>query len=146
MSSTNKTANYQLNQWVGSDPVLMADFNADNQKIDAALATIPKIATGTYTGDGTAPKTLTFPFPPKLLILTRDSYNYSNQRIIALSGQSYVHNTHYQASNMGYVTKLTWSGNSVTLTAADQSGSTDTSSTHGAFNQNNQHYYYLAIG
>ena len=146
MSSTNKTANYQLNQWVGSDPVLMADFNADNQKIDAALAAIPKIATGTYTGNGTAPKTLTFPFPPKLLIVTRDASHYTNQRIIALRGQSFAHNTDYQASNMGYATMLTWSGNSVTLTAASQSGSTDTSETPGAFNQNNQSYYYLAIG
>lgn len=36
--STNKTQNYQLNQWVKSDRVLMSEFNADNAKIDAALA------------------------------------------------------------------------------------------------------------
>ena len=36
--STNQTTNYQLNQWVKSDRVLMEDFNADNAKIDAALA------------------------------------------------------------------------------------------------------------
>jgi len=36
--STNKTQNYQLNQWVKSDQVKMEDFNADNAKIDAALA------------------------------------------------------------------------------------------------------------
>ena len=36
--STNKTQNYQLNQWVKSDQVRMEDFNADNAKIDAALA------------------------------------------------------------------------------------------------------------
>lgn len=36
--STNKTSNYQLNQWVKSDKVLMEEFNADNAKIDAALA------------------------------------------------------------------------------------------------------------
>ena len=35
--STNKTQNYQLNQWVKSDQVKMEDFNADNAKIDAAL-------------------------------------------------------------------------------------------------------------
>ena len=33
-----KTEHYQLNQWDASDRVLIADFNADNAKIDAALA------------------------------------------------------------------------------------------------------------
>ncbi len=32
-----KTTNYQLNQWAKSDRIMMDDFNADNQKIDAAL-------------------------------------------------------------------------------------------------------------
>ena len=32
-----KTANYQLNQWVKSDRIQMEDFNSDNAKIDAAL-------------------------------------------------------------------------------------------------------------
>ena len=32
-----KTTNYQLNQWAKSDRILMEDFNADNEKIDAAL-------------------------------------------------------------------------------------------------------------
>ena len=34
--STQKTANYQLNQWVKSDRILMEEFNADNLKIDDA--------------------------------------------------------------------------------------------------------------
>ncbi|MCI8648810.1 MAG: hypothetical protein HFG20_01690 [Anaerotruncus sp.] len=38
MASSNKTANLQLNQWVGSDKPKMADFNSDNSKIDAAFA------------------------------------------------------------------------------------------------------------
>ena len=33
----NQTANYQLNQWESTDRILMADFNADNAKLDAAL-------------------------------------------------------------------------------------------------------------
>ena len=40
MASTNKTGNIQLNQWVAEDPVLMEDFNADNQKLDAAIGEI----------------------------------------------------------------------------------------------------------
>ena len=35
--STQKTANYQLNQWVSSDRIQMEDFNTDNQKVDTAL-------------------------------------------------------------------------------------------------------------
>ena len=36
--STNHTPNYQLNQWEPEDKVVRTDFNADNAKIDAALA------------------------------------------------------------------------------------------------------------
>ena len=32
------TQHYQLNQWAADDQVLRTDFNADNAKIDAALA------------------------------------------------------------------------------------------------------------
>ena len=42
----NKTANYQLNQWVKSDRVLMDDFNADNAKIDAAIKAVNAKADG----------------------------------------------------------------------------------------------------
>ena len=36
--STNHTTNYDLCQWEATDQVLHTDFNADNAKIDAALA------------------------------------------------------------------------------------------------------------
>ena len=65
----NHTTNYQLNQWAKSDRIMMDDFNADNQKIDAALGTIPKLAVGTYTGDGAAENTITLGFKPQLMII-----------------------------------------------------------------------------
>lgn len=34
----NRTANYDLCQWEKNDQILMEDFNADNAKIEAALA------------------------------------------------------------------------------------------------------------
>ncbi|MDR0952547.1 MAG: hypothetical protein LBM18_06455 [Oscillospiraceae bacterium] len=58
MASSNKTANFQLNQWVPNDPVLMEDFNADNQRIDAVLgeldsnSMIRKLADVTVTQSG----------------------------------------------------------------------------------------------
>jgi len=36
--ASNHTSNYNLNQWSADDRVLRTDFNADNAKIDAALA------------------------------------------------------------------------------------------------------------
>ena len=71
----NHTTNYQLNQWAKSDRIRMDDFNADNQKIDAALAACGncKIATGSYTGTGeygkANPSTLTFDFVPKFVLI-----------------------------------------------------------------------------
>ncbi len=38
--STNYTENFDLCQWEPTDPVLRTDFNADNAKIEAALADI----------------------------------------------------------------------------------------------------------
>ena len=35
--ASNQTQNYGLNQWEATDQVLRTEFNADNQKIDAAL-------------------------------------------------------------------------------------------------------------
>lgn len=38
MPSTNKTPNFGLNQWLGTDTFARTDFNADNLAIDSALA------------------------------------------------------------------------------------------------------------
>lgn len=47
MASTNKTANYQLPQWVGTDhPSFLEDFNPAFQKIDETLKTINDKAGG----------------------------------------------------------------------------------------------------
>ena len=37
MPSTNSTEHLALNQWLGTDKPKMADFNADNLKLDAAM-------------------------------------------------------------------------------------------------------------
>ena len=73
----NYTQNYQLNQWEKTDRVLMEDFNEDNAKIDAALSGMPRIATGSYKGNGNASTTediraLNCGFPPQMVIVFRD--------------------------------------------------------------------------
>ena len=76
--ASGQTANYQLNQWEAEDKVFRTEFNEDNQKIDAALGAlakaVPRIVTGTYTGDGAAEKAVTLGFQPALLVVTAQGY------------------------------------------------------------------------
>lgn len=62
MSSTNKTSNYELSQFVGTDkPAWLADYNTDMSKIDAQMklnADGVTTATGTATSASTAVGTL----------------------------------------------------------------------------------------
>lgn len=88
MSSTNKTYNYMLNQWISSDIPTMEDFNADNMKVDQTLykhisndmihlteeekqSVIRPIEMCTYHGDGKADRDveLTFSFEPSLCLI-----------------------------------------------------------------------------
>jgi len=86
----NQTSNYHLNQWEPEDKVLRTEFNGDNQKIENALtglaagkasaselaavaATVPKIVTGTYTGDGAAQRTIELGFRPKAVLLFHEN-------------------------------------------------------------------------
>ena len=47
MSSTNKTTNYELSQFLGSDkPAWLTDYNSDMGKIDAGIYTAQSTATG----------------------------------------------------------------------------------------------------
>ena len=70
-----QTPNFHLNQWSPEDYVRRTDFNADNAKIDAALAAAGncRIVTGSYTGTGESGMfhntTLTFEKRPLLVIL-----------------------------------------------------------------------------
>ena len=47
MSSTNKTTNYELSQFLGTDkPAWLSDYNSDMGKIDAGIYTAQSTATG----------------------------------------------------------------------------------------------------
>ena len=125
---SSQTPNYQLNQWSRDDRILMEDFNADNAKLDVAIAghegrvaaleqQAPKfgncqIWTTTYKGEGTTDKfcgkdhpcTLTFPRRPLWAI------------ILESRGQSQLHippeNTLYTLNDID--TCFTWNGNTLT--------------------------------
>ena len=144
-----KTTNYQLNQWAKSDRIMMDDFNADNQKIDAALAALggaiaaaPKIAVGSYTGSGScgasSPRTLTFAFQPKLVIIVENSWDYLKAGTALISGQSLSAGIG-GGTNSGACLGLTvsWSGNSVTWYGPSAEKQLD---------MENTGYFYCAIG
>ena len=104
-----KTANYQLNQWGENDYVKRADFNADNQKIDAALAARNcQFYTSTYNGTGEAEATFTFPGKPILIVISSASMVSIAVRS-AEYGNTLIPNGFYQF-------KSTWSEKSVLFT------------------------------
>ena len=81
----NYTKNYQLNQWEKSDRVLMEDFNADNQKIDAA---IPRIIFGTYTGNGADSQVITLSKRPRaLLVLPEEGISRQQSGGLVIDGE-----------------------------------------------------------
>lgn len=138
-----KTENYQLNQWDKTDRIQMEDFNADNAKIDAALANIPKIAVGTYTGTGTygsdGENTLTFDFEPTLVVISRNIAETSAAGTLLIRGQTKNAGTGYvYQSNSALSLTVSWSGNTVSWysasTAARQLNSEDAT------------YFYFALG
>ena len=150
------TTNYNLNQWEANDRVTRADFNADNAKIDAALAAAAsggaKIAAGTYTGTGTYgvgnPNSLTFDFEPKLVIIMRPPADYSSytyEAAVWIRGQPYG-NQHFSESSGGSTGRcmsitLNWSGNTL-FWYAEGSGA----NAGMQLNVTNQPYYYAVIG
>ena len=55
MSSTNKTANYKLSQYIGTDkPTYLGDYNADMSKIDAQMKANAEAASNAVSEAGTA--------------------------------------------------------------------------------------------
>lgn len=70
------TQHYQLNQWAADDQVLRTDFNADNAKIDAALAGKGncRLYTGSYVGTGTKEQSFTFPAKPYFAAIMGGSF------------------------------------------------------------------------
>lgn len=137
------TTNYQLNQWDAQDAIKREDFNADNAKTDAALgalaAGMPKLATGSYTGNGNANtgetiRALDCGFAPKLAVVMRDDHNTS------FSGL-FVRPMTYGLSRFDSNTnvRLTWTSTGVSWSSSD--GYEDNS-----LNSSGAKYRWFAIG
>ena len=122
-----QTAKFKLSQWDAADRILMQDFNADNLKIETALAAHAaaltargncRMETFTYTGTGKCgadnPTKITFSGRPDFFIVFGSQSIamafWGEARIVSLtytSGQSY--------SFGGRTLPVTWSGNQMTL-------------------------------
>ena len=143
-----KTTNYQLNQWGENDYVRRADFNADNQKIDAAIKAAAegncRIAVGSYEGTGTYgeanPNSITCPFQPLFILLDTQS----------LHGTSYgpQHTIFYYGSEsaLGCETSsqltLSWEGNTVTWYLTGN----NSEPAKRQFNTSGKTYHYIVVG
>ena len=136
--AANQTTNYQLNQWEAADQVLRTDFNADNAKVDAALAgkvdqaaldnlesTVEtltgttaslsathngRVYTSSYTGNGSASKTISFPARP-MLVNIMGSSNW----LCAVQGSN-VGSGSYLGGG-GEAINVSWSGHSMTVSS-----------------------------
>ena len=104
--ATNYTANYKLCQWEPEDNFLREEFNQDNAKIDAALKGLEntkanssttnsrltalenrvEVIVGSYTGDGTATRTINLGFTPKAVLLEHSSGMRMGSNNIAFGG------------------------------------------------------------
>ncbi len=113
------TPNYNLSQWSPEDRILRDDFNADNDRIDAALASHAgtlatrgncSISVFTYTGTGKCgeanPTRITFPRMPAVFIVAG-----SDGIMVGRGGQTKasfcVYGNRAMVSQLGDVT---WSG------------------------------------
>jgi len=91
----NYTETLKLNKPGAADPMRLEDFNHNADLIDAALTEIPKIAVGTYTGDGSTdtPTMVDVGFAPKMVLVwcnwSDDSGTYNTKYCgMAIQGQS----------------------------------------------------------
>ena len=145
--ASNYTSSYQLCQWEAEDKVLRTEFNADNTKIDAALAGLAaaalKLAVGTYTGDGTASRVISVGFTPKaVLVCTQSGLTYSPTAsgyvyggLAVTAGNIYLE--HFENIYPGV--EIVTGGFQVYQTAIDSSSAIQCNNIQYA-------YHYLALG
>ena len=145
-----RTQNYNLCQWAAEDRIMRSDFNADNQKIDAALANGCHIATGTYIGAGEYgedhPNTLTFDFVPQIVFILGTAPAGSNG-LVSVSGDLVLlrpwTKTFGRSTNSSYYQVIIWGERSVSWHCST-SGSNGSASQQA--NSSGATYYYIAIG
>ena len=156
MPSSSKTSFLNLNYWSAGDKPKMADFNSDNQRLDNAFQSHVQntaqhltgnqsswlsqpFVSGTYTGDGTASRTVTLGFSPALLLILPEGYGplevdtVQNTPLLRFA---------LAADGKGS-TGLALTGNGFTVKQAQ--GSALAGLTKTCLNEKNITYHYLAM-
>mgnify|MGYP005925061029 CR=1 FL=1 len=122
--ASQETPNYRLSRWAGTDRILVEEFNDNWDKIDTALGTRNcRFYTASYTGDGEATKTWTFPAKPIMVL------------IIGKSISAFIQDFPIGITQFGSgSTKITatWHENSVTWSASSNSG-IDAANSHDSY-------------
>ena len=151
----NQTEIHGLSQWEKPDRILMEDFNADNQKIEQALAGMAgaqsemqtalalcgncKIVYGSYKGKGNYgsgnKNTLSFDLPPIFVMVIPNNY-INNKDAVRLNLLKNVPYSIGCPENSGYLNTVSWSGNQVQWYGSD---------TYGQFNSSSYTYHYFAL-
>lgn len=140
-----QTGKYGLSQWDAEDRILREDFNADNTKIETALANAGncKIAMGSYVGTGTFgannPNTLTFDFQPLMVLVdvsTAATYNSIPLHYIFLRPSEKGF-----SKGSGDLLEVTWNLHGISWYSVNT-----TNGVKHQFNNANQTYHYIAIG
>ena len=158
------TQNYQLSRWAKDDRIMMEDFNADNEKIDAARAATAdaedltalaesvnaalgsggknaRIICGSYTGTGTygaaSPTSLTTGFAP-VLVIVQDTEHVGYDPAILIRGMTVGRN------NSGKSTlAVSWRDDGVSWYTTNTSANLPAAI---QMNTADQTFYYAAIG
>lgn len=149
----NYTEHYQLSQFESNDRIQMEDFNADNAKIDAALAGMGncRIATGSYIGNGECdtdkPVTLTFPFSPKMVFIVANDANFiindsTAHWVIFVRGVTSYYARYSSNYTNGTRYTVQWGENTVSWYPVSSSYCC----AEGLLNVSNKLYHYVAIG
>ena len=153
--STDKFSMQTLNNKFSE---VVADFNADNAKIDAAIkavaengANAAQIAVGTYVGTGASgaehPNTLTFSFVPKLVLVVQADTGLDLGADGSYWQCSFLWNPGINTLTLAYYT-TGWMASHVTFAQQNKSLSwwvTDNRPTN-QLNTNGTTYFYLALG
>lgn len=158
MSSTNKTTNLELNNWIGTDKPTRSDFVSDNTILDTIINAhttdtdvhlstdqknkldAPYVA-DVSLGDGQASKSITLTFAPKLVIYylrNKPFSEYDATNGYTLCNAGIAANLENASLGSGGITLY---GNTFTLTQS-------TTASNGVFmnlNKNNGQYAYVAF-
>lgn len=110
MSSTNKTANYNLSQYIGSDkPTYLSDYNSDMYNIDAQMKTNADNVATALSGVTTATNTA------NTAQSTATTANTTANTALTTAGTTATAlNTFMQKWNLSSIT--TWGQNDITIT------------------------------